>query len=194
MAISKRTHKPDPTPSIKNLTEADDTLRRLGELDGQIGAIEKFAADEIKAIQRRQADDAEAMIAERKMLARELELFSREHYGKGGFGDKRAMELPSGFIGFRRSTSVKWIHRKVEDVIAAIRAVSRATRLGKLLAENESQIIKIKESPVKPAIRALGLSDEDYARIGVRIESSDTFAYSTDKTREFDLSEQEDAA
>lgn len=184
-----RTHKPDPTSVLKTLAEADHALERLGYLDRSIAEIEGRTAEQVKDLQRRQAETTEPLIAERKTLARELEVFARDHDERGGFGDKRALELPSGFIGFRKSTRVKWIPRKVDDVIAMIRSVSRATRLGKALADAEAQIIKVKETPVKGAIRALDLSEDDYARIGVRIERVDAFAYSTDKSREFDLSD-----
>lgn len=204
MATAKRDKKVDTTPSFTTLMEADAALARLHQVNTTIAAVEQKAAEEKARIDRDQAEATKDLYADQKMLARELELFARHHFERGGFDGRKSLELPSGFIGFRQSTKTSWLFRKVDDVVGAIRAAAKAkTKLGQLVAERFGELVKVKETPVKTAIRTLTITDrgverrltaDELALLGTKVETDEmVFAYSTDKSKAFDLSATDDA-
>ncbi len=204
MSTMKRDKKVDATPSYTTLAEADAALARLHEVNATIASIEQKAAEERAKIERDQAEATKDLYADQKVLARELELFARHHFERGGFEGRKSLELPSGFIGFRQSTKTAWLFKKVDDVVAAIRTAAKGkTKFGQLVAERFADLVKVKETPLKTAIRTLTITDrgverrltaEELALLGTKVETDEmVFAYSTDKSKAFDLSATDDA-
>ena len=187
-----RTGKASDAPAFTTVEEANEWLARLGDCDRDIEIARERAADARKAADELEAVTTKPLLVEQKAMIHNLEQFARYHHARGGFGDLKTLELPAGFLGFRKSTKTEFILRKVEDVVAAIEGLPRNTKLGKLIAESLDRIIKVTKKPVKSQIRALNLPPEDLAQIGVRVVADEMiFAYSTDKTKAFDLSEED---
>ena len=85
--------------NIKTLDDANEALRRIGELEAGIDAVVgKYNAAEAR---RRKAVDEKVnpLREEIKRLERELKLYAQAH--KEEFGKKRSVKLPNGSIGFR---------------------------------------------------------------------------------------------
>lgn len=90
------------------------------------------------------------------------------------FGDRRSIELLHGTVGFRTSPpAVKQIPGvKVEHTIAAIGALGWSHPLIRIKTElDKSAVLIARTSPAD----GFALTDEDLARIGLRIEQAETF-------------------
>jgi len=191
MPKGKRQKKVDDSPTYTSIEQANSELGLLRELDAKIEDIRSRCANERARIDKEEGDETKDLLAEAKTRAKSLELFARWHFDHGGFGELKSLELPAGFIGFRRTSKLKFTMRPVATVIQAMRSVPKNSSLGKKLSAAMTRLIKITEKPVKTEIRALDLSEEELGRIGVKIETDEmVFAFSTDKSKAFDLSEE----
>lgn len=190
--MSKRTSKVDDTPVLQTREEVNEALSKIATLSGQIGSAEAEAAEKRRAIDEQQAAVTKPLIAERKALEQQIQHYAEKQKEAGAFDTKRSIELGAGFIGFRRSRKTKFTVRPQSAVVELLEAsAAKKSKLGKLLKANLDSLIKTTKKPVATAIKALDLSDEDYERIGVKIVDEDVFAYSTDKSKEFDLTDED---
>lgn len=189
--MSTRKTKVKKELAITSKEGANDTLREIAEAEAQVEAIRDDAAKARTKIDEDEAAKTKPLLEKIKRLQDDLEAWSRHHLKTGGFGDKRSEELPSGFIGFRRSSKTTRLKKlKVDEVAALIEAAAKKkSKLGALLKKHLGKIIVVKKSPDIRAIKALGLSDADMEKIGLKIQQDDIFAYSTDKKKALDLSD-----
>jgi phage host-nuclease inhibitor protein Gam len=173
--------------TINNLDQADSALDELREVNEEIRSIEDDANEKIAKLQQKQTTDTEGLYGRKIELESKLETFSRRHYERGGFGDKKSLELPAGFVGFRRKSNTRITADSEEQVIESFQKAAKGrTRKARQIRESMDELFSVRVRPVKSAIKKLDLSDEELRELGVEVDVNDmAFAYSTDKTKPF---------
>jgi phage host-nuclease inhibitor protein Gam len=149
--------------------DADNALRKIGELDREISLIETAGNEAIDRIKAETKAAVEPVAAIKSVLERQLKEFAEAR--RVDFASTRTRELTFGSIGFRRSTSV--VIKKVGDTLAALKALGLAT------------CIRTKGEPDKEAMKEL--DSETLASVGAALQTKDTFGYEINRQRIADL-------
>lgn len=145
--------------ALQTYQDVDAVLRRIGEIDRDIGLIESAHNTVIDQIRADTKAKTEPLQATKAALERQLKEFAEAR--RVEFADVRTRELTFGSIGFRRSTAV--VIRKVGDTLAALRALGL------------SKCIRTKEEPDKEAMKEL--DTDTLASVGAALTTRDTFGY-----------------
>lgn len=123
---------------IKNLTQAEEALKRVAEIESLIAAVDATASEQI-AHAKAQAEEATRGLAdEHEKLIESLELYAddnREELFKDG---KKSAQLINGEIGFRKGT---------DKVVVSAETASLLESLG------FGHCVKVTKEPVKAALK-----------------------------------------
>ncbi len=120
----KNSSIPVPADSV----EANDVLRRIGEIERETADIEAAYEEQVAALRKDFDERRSPLDVEFKRITKGLEIFaddSREDLLKDG---KKTVELSAGKFGWRLNSSAKVSHGnlKEETVIERIKALGKA--------------------------------------------------------------------
>jgi len=104
MAKNKRVKSDLNLVEIKGWPHADNLLRDIGELQGQIAQSESNANLKIDAIKEALADDVKKRLELIDLYTKSLEAFAVNN--KNDFSGKRSRALNFGILGWRKSSSI----------------------------------------------------------------------------------------
>ena len=144
---------------LKNVSQVEDALHRIAELDVGISDAENKALEIINNAKAEAQTASRALIEEREALIEQIKTYSDNHRKELYLDGKKSAALTNGTIGYR----------KVADKIE----VSEET--AELLEKaGFTHCIKIKKEPVKAALK--GFSDSDLLKFGAaRIKGTESF-------------------
>jgi phage host-nuclease inhibitor protein Gam len=143
---------------ISNWNEADEHLKRIGDLRLQIGEHELEAKLDIDDAKSELQKSTEPLAAEIKRHVESLEAFAANHIDD--FGKARSRKLAFGIVGWRASRSLK----VCKDVIDRVKSV---------FGKKADAYLRIKEEADKESLGKL--TDEQLIAVGCRWESKDVF-------------------
>lgn len=155
--------KVEPTLIVKDWDEADDTLRKIGELQILKQTKENRAQLAINDIREKLKSDGSPLDKEIKELELGLKSFCEMEKQKKDF---KSRALTFGSVFFRQSTSLKNLKGFKWANIAEALAAAKLTKY-----------LKITKSVIKDDLRNSGLSDERLAELGVKRHSERPFTY-----------------
>jgi phage host-nuclease inhibitor protein Gam len=147
--------KKPPTCEFQNWNEVDQGLRRMGEIDIRLGEIEGDMTLKINEIRAEYEAKANGLMAERKKISTNIELFAGER--KGEFARVRSKELTFGTISYRVVHKV--VIRSKKATLAALEAMGLVAYL------------RILKEPGKEAMKSL--DPGILARVGVALRTDD---------------------
>ena len=158
---------------IASWEEADEKLRRIGDITLEINKHEAIAKEVI--------DDAKAEIAaavaplheEIEQLTQSLEAFSANHIDD--FGKAQSRELNFGKLGWRKSTAIA-IGKRTLEFIKEVFGNKRA-----------AQYISVKETVNKETLKLL--TDQELASVKARRENKEVFFVEPDLPKAVDYAE-----
>lgn len=153
--------------------DANEHVRRVGDLTMKITAAEHKAADDINEAKACLEIAVKPLQQEIDTYIRSLEAFAAAH--KDDFGKERSKKLNFGLLGWRKSTSVtikKTTLEKIKEVFAKAKA---------------AMCIITKETVSKEALAKL--TDEELASVGARREVKDDFFVEPDLPEAVDYNE-----
>ncbi len=137
--------------------EIDQALRRIGEIDIDLGGMEGEMTLRVNEVRARYERKAEALKGERKKIEALVEAFARER--KDEFTKVRSKELTFGSVSFRI------IHK------VAIR--SRKATVAALEAMGLDVCLRVTKEPDKEAMKALDAGT--LAKAGASLKTEDRF-------------------
>lgn len=144
---------------LKNLADANKALHRIAEIDQEIATAE---AEQNKAVleAKENFDSATAGLdKEREDLVEKLRIFSDENREEIYPVDKKSVELTNGTIGYRLLPETYEVSPKTAEL---------------LIAAGFKNCVKIKQEPVKAALK--GFSTSDLAKFKVkRVPGGESF-------------------
>jgi phage host-nuclease inhibitor protein Gam len=143
---------------ISGWNEADEHLKRIGELQLQIQQAESDAAAQISDIKSELKDATETLTADVKLHIDSLQAFCANH--QEDFGKARSRTLQFGVVGWRASSAIKICR----DAVG---------RLKKVFGKKAEPYIRIKEEADKKAMGRL--TDEQLVAVGCKRENKDAF-------------------
>lgn len=143
---------------IANWNEADEHLKRIGDLRLQIASEERIAKDAIDEAKLILQETTEPLTAEIKRHVESLEAFAANHIDD--FGKTRSRKLAFGVVGWRASRSMK----VCKDIVDRIKGV---------FGKKADAYLRIKEDADKEALAKL--TDEQLVAVGCRWENKDVF-------------------
>jgi phage host-nuclease inhibitor protein Gam len=144
---------------IPDWGHADEYVRRMGSLQGQIRLLEDEATEQVARIKSHLKTSTAARQEKILLYQASLEAFAKSR--REEFGKVRSRKLNHGIVGWRKST----VMRLKKNTLDLIREFFTPAR--------QKPLITIKESPDKNAIAKL--TDEDLAVIEARREEKDVF-------------------
>lgn len=153
--------KPQPLV-ICTLSQADETLRQLAELNREQAAIESGLNEQIDTLKAAAKLQLEPLTASRKRLEEALGVFGIQQKGELFTDRKRSLELNFGVIGFRKATSLRLLAKHTWAMV-----LKRLQDLG--LTEG----IRTKLEVDKDTLR--GWAEERLETVGVKRETVDEF-------------------
>lgn len=155
----------DSATILQSWTDADLSLKDLGERERRIAVATAKAAEKIAAINERLEADIAGDAAMVARLKSDIEAYTRAHADEM---DGRSKRLTYGIVRLRAvpklSTLSKWTWEKV---------LARLHELKRL------DLIRTKHEVNKDAIEAAGMSREQLATIGCRMVEKDSFSCET---------------
>lgn len=157
---------------VRDLTEADELLKRLGEIETVLTANDTRMTERIAQVKLQFVAYAQPYMQERKQLEMRLCLYAKAH--PEIFGAARSRRLNNGVIGFRRSSKIKLLVT-VQEAIENIRKLG----LAKLLLKEQPKLDKVKLAQ-QPA--------DVLATVGAEIRGKDTFFVTINQERVEDVS------
>jgi phage host-nuclease inhibitor protein Gam len=143
---------------IASWNEADEHLRRIGELRMQIEKEEQIAKDAIDESKAILKEATEPLLDDIKRHVESLEAFAANHIDD--FGKAKSRKMQFGVVGWRASRSLK----VCKDVIDRIKGV---------FGRKAETYLRIKEEADKEALGKL--TDEQLLAVGCRWENKDVF-------------------
>lgn len=153
--------------TLTSWTEADSTLKNIGELSQQIKKLEAEMNLKITAVQEKYQGDIDYLTEERIKNERNLQLYCESN--RKDFGDTKTKKLSFGEVSFRLSTpALKTMKGFTWE------SVKNLVKSSKKLAE---KFIKIKEDLNKQAILSENMKESDLAKLGLVISQEESFYY-----------------
>lgn len=160
---------------VENWEQADEALRRMGEVDIALSEINGEMNIAINQLKESAKKDAAGLASERKYLEDQITHFCDSR--KSEFAKKRSRSLNFGVIGFRITTSVP-IPRdkgKLADLIAALKRLRLET------------CIKTEEKIDRDQVATL--DDGTIAKLGLKKSVRDNFRIQPNLEKIQDLAE-----
>lgn len=156
--MAKRAKSKTDLYTILNLDQADNHVRKIGELQLQLQRLEADATDKINRIKAKLKTDAGKVQERIDKHTDSLAVFAKSH--PEHYKSRRSILMVFGKIGFRKTTKVatkKSTLQKIKDVFGS----------------KKKQYIHIKESPDKEALAKL--TDQQLASVDARRVVTDDF-------------------
>ena len=169
MAKCKR-HKAKGLLVIKGWADADNHLKRLGELDAKLDACQAEAKRQIDHIKANLKTEAAAIQENIKLHTESLEAYCASHRDEVA---GKSRKLNFGTIGWRRSSK---IHTK-KDTLELLKSVFGSRKAKRFL--------RITEAVDKKALAKL--RDEELAAVNARREEKDVFFAEPDNVQAANL-------
>ncbi|MBI1291831.1 hypothetical protein GC173_11395 [bacterium] len=151
-------------PAWTDWNEADEALRRIGEIDRAEKASELAMNRQIETAREVHREKTAAMVAERKVLEKDLKQFAESR--RADLEGKQSKELHHGTVSFRRASKLI-VHNEANSITAVKR----------VFPEQVAAVVAVKESLRKEVIEKWASSD--LAAIGVTTDEKETFGYET---------------
>ncbi|MDO5562790.1 MAG: host-nuclease inhibitor Gam family protein [Synergistaceae bacterium] len=158
--------KPQNIQPIRNIEEANDALREIGELKRITTDIENRLNDDIAALKANAAEEAAPHNTRCAALENGLLAFA-EIKKDEIFDGKRSLKLDYGELGYRKSTE-----------LATAKGSTWKTVLGRLKELAFTEAIRTKEEPDKDVMSQW--PDERLELVGVQRKEKDTFWFELD--------------
>ncbi len=158
--MSKRI-KPD-KPTIVRITDwenADEHIRKIGDLQLEINQAEHTAKDKIDEAKADLAEKTKTLQEKIKLYARSLEVFAETNKDK--FGKQKSKTLYFGTLGWRKSTSIS-IKKTTLELIKKVFSKAKA-----------KAYIRTKETVDKESLARL--TEKQLAKVGARRKIKDAF-------------------
>jgi phage host-nuclease inhibitor protein Gam len=170
MAKNKRVKSDLNLITITSWQQADEMLRSIGDLTGQIAQSESNAKYRIDAIKEALAGDVAARMEIINLNIKSLEAYAVNN--KDDFGGKKSRALNFGTLGWRKSSSIS----VGKNTLGLIKDVFKS---------KVKQLIRIKESVDKDALAKL--TDEQLAAVDARRKEKDVFYAEPTEVKAVDL-------
>lgn len=162
--------KPQNLQPVRNVEEANEAVREIGEIKRIIAGIEGRMNDDIALIKARAAEDAATYRSRMEALENGIYAFS-ELKKDELFSDKqRSVKLDFGTLGYRRSYE-----------IGTKKGFTWKTVLSKLREFAFTDAIRTKEEPDKDVMR--GWPKERLELVGCEKKEKDSFWYEVDEAK-----------
>lgn len=144
---------------LKNVSQVEDALHRIAELDVGISDAENKALEIINNAKAEAQSASRDLIKEREALIEQIKTYSDNHREELFIDGKKSAALTNGTIGYRKGTD------KIEVSEETAELLEKA---------GFTHCIKIKKEPVKAALK--GFSDSDLLKFGAtRIKGAESF-------------------
>ena len=150
---------------IRDLSEADEALAEIAEIDRAIEAANHQLNEDIDSLKKETQAEIEPILQRKEILGAGLANFAELNKGDL-FKDRKSRELGFGVIGFRKSTSLALL-RKLCSTWKEV--------LGKLREYGFRDAIRVKEEPDKEAMSEW--PKERLELVGVQRVEKDEFFY-----------------
>lgn len=148
-----------PGTQFETWDDVDSALKRIGELDRDLGMIEAGANEQIDAIKAASKEDAAPLTAEKLGLEAAMKEFCEAN--RSEFAKVKTREMTFGSVGFRLSSRI--VIKRVADTLQALKDFG-------LL-----HCIRVKEEADKEAMKAL--DSETLASVGAALKTDNVFGY-----------------
>lgn len=142
-------------PELKDWTEVDGSLRRLGEIDIEIEKQDGKLTLDVNELKEKYQIRVAPLQAERKMLESGITAFAESR--KDEFAKVRSRQFNFGEISYRITQKI--VIRSIDGVVAAMKALGLTS------------FLRIEEKPDKERMSVL--SDQDLAKIGASRQTED---------------------
>jgi phage host-nuclease inhibitor protein Gam len=149
----------EPLINVIDWNQADQLVRELGEIQGNIEAIERTAGDAINGIKLALEDRVNEMQGRSHYIVKSLEEFALGR--TKDFGEARSRKLDFGILGWRSSSAIKIAETTLERIKQFFTTAK------------QKACIRIKESVDKEALAKL--TDDELATIKARRKTTDAF-------------------
>lgn len=144
---------------LRNVSQVEDALHRIAELEIGISDAENKAQEIIKNAKAEAEAASRELIAEKSELIEQIKCYSDNHREQLYADGKKSAALTNGTIGYRKGTD------KIEVSENTAELLEKA---------GFAHCIKVKKEPVKAALK--GFSDDDLCKFGAsRIKGSEAF-------------------
>ena len=137
---------------IKNMSHAEDAIRRIAELEAAISAVDAAAAAAVAAAKAKADEDSRELVEERSDLLEALQGYSDSHRDELFQDGKKSVELTNGTIGYRQSPDKVEVSKDTAEL---------------LIAAGLGHCVKVSREPVKAALK--GMDAEMLEKFHVRI-------------------------
>ncbi len=151
--------------AIENWDQANETLRRLGQIARETNRLENALNKRVEQAKADYQEKADPLVKEKKALERDLEKFCVRN--RSDFDGAQSRMLGFGFVRFRAKS--KLVIHNVQNTLAAIKG---------LLNKAAERYIRTTETPDKEAMETL--PDEMLAKIGVVRKRGEEWGYEID--------------
>lgn len=123
---------------IKNLTQAEEALKRISEIESVIAAVDATASEQIANAKAQAEEATRGLVDEHDKLIEALELYADDNRDELFKDGKKSAQLVNGEIGFRKGS---------DKVVVSAETASLLESLG------FSHCVKVTKEPVKAALK-----------------------------------------
>jgi phage host-nuclease inhibitor protein Gam len=145
--------------ALKSYDDADQVLRKIGELDRKLTGIESAANARIDAAKASAKEQSEPLLAIKSDLERQLKEFCESN--RADFVTTRTRVLTFGSIGFRRSVALYM--KNAADTLQALKALA-LTKCVRIIEEIDKEQLRLQPTDI-------------LAQVGASVRHKDTFGY-----------------
>jgi len=144
---------------FENWNDVDHALKRIGELDRELGLIEATSNEQIDAIKAETKEETAPIAAEKLGLEAAMKEFCEAN--RAEFAKVKSREMTFGSVGFRLSSRI--VIKRIADTLQALKDFGLA------------QCIRTKEECDKEAMKTL--DSETLASVGAQLKTENAFGY-----------------
>jgi phage host-nuclease inhibitor protein Gam len=154
----------DNAPVLKTLDDADAALAEIAGLRRHLALVESSMNEDIDAVKKRAAEEAEPVRQQIAALEQRLLRFTDYHRDELFSGGRKTLALAFGSLGYRASTKLKLLAKWTWDRV-----------LQELRDAQRYDCIRVKEEPDKEILK--GLDPEYLKTLGCKVVQEDAFFY-----------------
>jgi phage host-nuclease inhibitor protein Gam len=154
---------------VRDVDGAREALAQLAELDRELGVLEASMNEVIDQAKLRHETEASPIKARKKELEHALQAFGE--LNKGLFEKKRSMELGVGTIGFRLTSAIQTLSKKINLKMV----------LEKVLELGLREAIRTTEELDKTVLATW--PKERLEKVGLKLETKDKFYIEINRER-----------
>lgn len=152
--------------AIKNVSQINEVLHRIVELEVGIADADNGAAEIINTAKAEAEAISRPLIEERDALIEQLQSFSSTHREELYVDGKKSADFTNGSIGYRQNPDSIEVSKETAELLEKA---------------GFANCVKIKKEPVKAALK--GFSDDDLAKFrATRITGKETFYVKASET------------